>query len=145
MTTIVYRDKVLAGDRRAYAGDSKPVGNKTKVHRLSDGTLFGCSSACVGADAILRRWVEGGCIPPATSDLKPDAFELLLIRGDGRVFYAKDNLDLTGPLDCEFIAIGSGDRYAMGALAMGANARRAVEVATELDAWTGNGVDVIRL
>lgn len=145
MTTIVYRDGVLAADSRAYAGDSSNIGMKTKIHRLDDGTLFGASSNAVGADGILRRWVEEGCPPPQSSDMKPDTFELLLIRPNGDVFYAHDNLGLSGPLAADFFAIGSGDKYARGALRMGANAVRAVEVASLEDAWTDGPIITLNL
>lgn len=145
MTTIVYRDGVMAADSRAYAGDSSTIGMKTKIHRLDDGTLFGASSNAVGADGILRRWVEAGCLPAQASDMKPDTFEVLLVRPNGDVFYAHDNLGLTGPLTADFFAIGSGDKYAKGALRMGASAVKAVEVASLEDAWTGGPICFLRL
>lgn len=145
MTTIVYRDGVLAADRRAYSGDKKPIGSKTKIHRLEDGTLFGVSSSNVGADSLLRRWIESGCVTAATDQLKPDSFELIVIKPTGDVFYANGNLDLTGPLEAEYFAIGSGDHYALGALAMGASAEVAVQIASDLDIWSGGGVTTMAL
>lgn len=130
----------MAADSRAYAGDKMPIGQKRKIHRLADGSLLGVSSSNVGADSLLRRWVEQGCEPAAASDLKPESFQLLWVRSNGDVFYAKDNLDLSGPLTVDFIAIGSGDAFAMGALAMGADAVEAVEIASELDVWTGGEI-----
>lgn len=143
MTTIVYRDGVLVADRRAYSGDKKPIGAKTKIHRLEDGTLFGISSNNVGADSLLRRWIEGGCETAASDQLKPDSFEMILIRPNGEVFFANGNLDLTGPLEAEYFAIGSGDHFALGALAMGASAVEAVKVASDLDIWSGDGITTL--
>lgn len=143
MTTIVYRNGTLAADRRAYSGDKKLIGTKTKIHRLEDGTLWGASSSNVGADALLKRWVEGGCEPVESGDLKPESFELIVIRPDGDVFYANGNLDLTGPLTADYVAIGSGDHFALGALAMGASAEGAVQIATDLDIWSGGGIDIL--
>lgn len=145
MTTIVYRDGVLAADRRAYSGDRKPVGTKTKIHRADDGTLWGVSTNCVGGDAMLKRWVDAGCPAPSSDDLKPESFELLLVRPNGEVFLANGNLDLTGPLTADYYAAGSGDQYAMGALAMGASAVDAVRIASGLDIWSGGGVDTLTL
>lgn len=145
MTTIVYRDGVMAADRRAYSGDKKGIGAKTKIHRLDDGTLWGVSSSNVGADALIRRWVEGGCGDASPDQLKPDSFELLLVRPNGDVFYANGNLDLTGPLKADFFAIGSGDHFAMGAMAMGASAAKAVQIASDLDLWSGEGMTVLEL
>lgn len=145
MTTVVYRNGVMAGDRRAYGGDKTPVGSKTKIQRLQDGTLFGCSSNNVGADAMLRRWIEAGCPAPESGDLKPDSFELILVRPSGEVFMANGNLDLTGPLEADFYAIGSGSQYALGAMAMGAGPERAVEIACDMDIWSGGGADALSL
>ncbi|WP_295198738.1 hypothetical protein [uncultured Brevundimonas sp.] len=145
MTTIVYRDGVLAADRRAYSGDKKGIGAKTKIHRLDDGTLWGVSSCNVGADALIKRWVEAGCEPVGSDQLKPESFELLLVRPTGEIFYANGNLDLSGPLTADYFAIGSGDHFAMGAMAMGASAIRAVEIASDLDVWSGEGMTVLEL
>jgi ATP-dependent protease HslVU (ClpYQ) peptidase subunit len=143
MTTIVYRDGVLAADSRAYRGDKSPLGTKVKIHRLPDGSMFGSSSNCVGADTLLRRWVEEGCPPQKSGDIKPDSFEMILIRPNGEVFFAHDNFDLSGPLEAPFFAIGSGEQYALGALEMGADAVKAVEVACKLDVWSGGPLTVI--
>lgn len=145
MTTIVYRDGILAGDRRAYSGDKKPIGTKTKIHRLEDGTLWGVSSSNVGADALLKRWIEGGCAPADCNDLKPESFELIVVRPDGEIFYANGNLDLSGPLTADYVAIGSGDHYALGALATGVSAQEAVRIASDLDIWSGGGIDTLSL
>lgn len=144
MTTIVWRDGVLAADRRAYSGDKAPIGAKRKIGRLADGSLLGVSSSCVGAPALIQRWVESGAVAAADA-LKPENFQAILIRPNGQVFYAKDNLDWSGPLDTPFLAIGSGDHFALGALEMGASAPKAVLVASALDPWTGGGVDTLTL
>lgn len=145
MTTIAYRDGIMAADSRAYGGDKRSIGMKTKIHLLSDGTLFGCSSSCVGADGILRRWVDAGCPPAVGSDVKPDSFELLLIRPNGDVFFAHDNLDLTGPLSAEFHAIGSGYQFAIAVMTMGFDAVKAVEVASQCDIWTDGPITQLKL
>ncbi|RAK68814.1 peptidase S14 [Phenylobacterium kunshanense] len=145
MTTIAYRDGVLASDSRAYSGDKTPIGSKQKIHRLADGTLLGVSTASIGGDALVRRWVEAGCPAARNDDLKPDSFTALMVRANGDVFYANNNLEWTGPLDVPFIAAGSGEHYALGAMAMGASAERAVEVACELDVWSAHPIRTLRL
>lgn len=145
MTTVAYRDGVLAADSRAYSGDKVPIGTKAKIHRLEDGTIYGISTNNVGGDAVLRRWVEGGCLPADSGDLKPDSFELLVVRPSGEVFYANGNLDLTGPLSAQFWSIGSGNEYALGAMARGADAEDAVRVGCELDPWSDGPITILRL
>lgn len=145
MTTIAYRDGKLAGDSRAYGGDKAPFGQKTKIHRLDDGTLFGASSNSVGADGLVRRWIEAGCPPPESSTLMPETFEVLLVRPSGDLFFARNNLELSGPIRAPFVAIGSGNQYALGAMSMGATAAQAVEAAIDLDVWTGGEITVLSL
>lgn len=40
MTTVVYRDGVMAADSRAYAGYNTTLGSKSKIRKLADGTLL---------------------------------------------------------------------------------------------------------
>jgi 20S proteasome alpha/beta subunit len=145
VTTIAYRDGVLASDSRAYSGDKTPIGAKTKIHRLDDGRLIGISTTNVGGDALIRRWAEAGCPIQDASDLKPDAFEALLLKPDGSVWYANGNLDWTGPLTGSFIAIGSGSQFALGAMAAGASAEDAVRLSCGLDPWSAEPVMTLRL
>lgn len=145
MTTIAYRNGVLAGDSRAYSGERMPIGTKTKVHRLSDGSLFGVSSGCIGADALVRAWVEDGCKPEQKDQVKPENFQLLLIRPNGDVFFARDNLSLSGPLVAPYVAIGTGAEYAMGAMEMGADSATALSVAIKLDPFSGGPITTLKL
>lgn len=144
VTTIAYRDGVLAADSRAYSGDKVPIGSKVKIHRMDDGTLLGVSTTSVGGDALVRRWVAAGCAPVTSDMLKPDSFTALMIRPNGEVFYANDNLEWTGPLTGRFIAIGSGEQFALGALQMGATAVQAVEAAIALDPWSAGEITILR-
>ena len=145
MTTVAYRDGVMAADSRAYSGDKTPIGSKQKIHRMPDGTLLGVSTTSIGGDALVRRWVESGCPVPTNDTLKPESFTALMVKPSGDVFYANNNLEWTGPLEVEFIAIGSGEHFALGAMAMGASAERAVEAAIGLDVWSAFPVNVLKL
>ncbi len=143
MTTIAYRDGIMAADSRAYSGDKTPIGFKAKIHRLADGTLFGVSTTSVGGDQILRRWIEAGCPVVAGDALKPESFMALMVKPDGTVWYANNNLEWSGPLLAEFWAIGSGEHFALGALAHGASAEEAVAAAIRLDPWSDGEITVL--
>lgn len=145
MTTIAYRSGVMAADTRAYSGDKVPIGWKRKIHCLADGTLLGVSTTSVGGDALVRRWVEAGCAEPTNDSLKPESFSALMVRPNGEVFYACNNLEWSGPLTAEFLAIGSGDQFALGAMAAGASAVKAIAIAIELDPWSAGEIAVLRL
>lgn len=143
MTTIAYRDGVLAADTRGYSGSRVPIGTKAKIRRLDDGTLVGCSSVIPGAVEAIIAWYAMGThtAPPV---LKENKFSLLVVRPSGEAFLASDNFLLSGPLTAEFFAIGSGEEYAIVAMAMGASAERAAEVGCECDVWSALPVMVLR-
>lgn len=152
MTTIAFRDGLMAADSLAYGGSRQtPPGTKDKTHRLSAGAgrfanaLVGISSSNVGATESLMPWLEAGA--PVDHELKfmPTDFEILVVTPAGEVFLAFDNLAFTGPIRAEFYAIGGGKDLALGAMAMGASADKAVEVACELDTWTRGPIRVLAL
>lgn len=145
MTTIVYRDGILAADSRGYSGDQTAIGNKMKIHRLADGTIFGISTNNVGGDSLIKNWIEDGCKHPENGDVKPDSFSILMIKKNGEVFFANDNYGFSGPLDAPFYAIGSGRKYALAALHLGKSAVEAVEVACIFDLWSGGPVNTKEL
>lgn len=137
MTTIVYRDGVLASDSRAYSGDSGPIGFKKKIHRLSNGALLGISSSKVGLPEAIVRWFESEGEDHPGDKFEELHFQALLITPDGEVYYYHDSLAPSGPLHGQFHAIGTGDQYALGAMTCGATADAAVMVAMQHDVWTG--------
>jgi 20S proteasome alpha/beta subunit len=135
MTTIVYRAGILASDSRAYSGGSTPIGFKQKIWQLDDGTMFGISTVHPGLSEQVAAWIASGQDRDYLPPVDPN-FTAILVDPDGQVFMALDSYFFTGPLEAEYFAIGSGDHYAMGALAMGAGAVEAVEIAKVHDAWT---------
>jgi len=143
MSTIVYRDGVMASDSRAYSGNSAPIGSKMKIRRLKDGSLVGISTCRPGLSERMMAWFdEGNPNDKAPTDLD---FVALVVRPNGEVFFYHDSIWPSGPLCAPWFAIGSGEEYAMGALAMGASAFRAVEVAAALDTMSAPPVTVLEL
>lgn len=137
MTTVTYRDGVMAADSRAYAGDKLPIGSKHKLRKLPDGTLVGVSTTVAGFGESLHKWIaDGRVFADAPKVFGEPSFELLLVDPDGQVFYANDNFHFTGPLEAQFFAIGSGSQYALGALHHGADAIAAAECGAALDVWS---------
>ena len=134
MTTIAYRDGVMAADRRAYAGGPHPVGMKVKVKRTRLGGLIGVSTAKVGeADRFCGLVNEQGSSLSLDDEIEVQA---LLVEPDGTVFFFNEGRCFSGPIDAEFLSIGSGEKYAYGALMMGASAQEAVEIACECDVYS---------
>lgn len=139
MTTIVYKDRVLAADTRAYSGDKVPIGTKrTKIRRLKDGSLIGASSSRVGQTDKFMNWVEATGADPAMHSDVDMPLQALLIKPDGAVYYWNDLDHFSGPIEADYFAIGSGNQYALGALLHdpAISAADAVEIACVLDTWS---------
>lgn len=147
MTTIAYRDGVMAADSRAFSGHAMPIGSKRKIHRLSDGGIVGVSCNRAGMGEALVEWIKAGAVPKDGPDMVEKKFSILWVKPGGQVFFACDEFVFSGPLDGRFWAIGSGDGIALGVMAMGGSARKAVEVICDqqLDPWSARPVKTLSI
>lgn len=135
MTTIAYRDGVMAADSRV-SGGGIHRGVVDKIIVLDDGSLLGCCGPA-GVDVMVAMWLEQGA-PPSNMPRVPDGtdFHAILVRPSGDVKVISPSL-IIQRLVAQFVATGSGNEIALGAMAMGASAIRAVEIACELDVHSG--------
>lgn len=137
MTTVAYRNGVMAADSQATSSFKQKC---QKIHKIGD-SYFGICGRVSSAYLFLewirqdrRDWVESERNPPSPlSD--DDDFSALELCEEG-AFEWDGKLTRT-PVLIEFFAIGSGADFAMGAMAMGADAVEAVKVARTLDPNTG--------
>lgn len=146
MTTIAYRDGILAGDQAIFDRDTY-CGQTVKIHRAGCGAIGGVAG-CFGDLSIFREWMNNGAVlklaltnPPEFQHLDSEA---LVIDTDGSVYWighGKRWVQQCAP----FFALGSGFRIAMGALAAGASASKAVLIACDLDAYTRGPVNTLKL
>lgn len=135
MTTLAWDGRYLAGDRQATYGTTPvPV---TKVFRVGD-IVVGYAGTASSIICHLE-WMQAGC-PNPPPDFADDFGCLLVERGK---LYRVGHTLARERIDMPHWAIGSGADYALGAMAMGADARTAVEVASRYDIGTGLGVDVL--
>jgi len=98
------------------------------------------------AGLLLAKWWEAG----AADEFWPDCqhhenrwSRLIVARKDYVEFYEQEPIAL--PVTALFMAWGSGRDYAMGAMAMGASATEAVEIANRFDIDCGLGIDIFDL
>ena len=141
MSTIAYKAGVLAADTLAYGGKYlSPPGLKHKIRRLKDGTRIGVCTSIVGTSERFMSWVEAGADPAAWLGEKPD-LQALMIRPNGDAFLATDGLYFSGPIEMTAWAIGSGSDFAIGAMAMGASAAEAVQIAAQFDRHSGGRIE----
>lgn len=145
MTIIAWDGKTLVADKRATS-----VGNPattTKIKRTKDGGLIAMAGdADAGRELVI--WYENGANPatfPGNRDNDGRCRSvLLIITPDGKTHQLQRTAHIV-TFEDTFIAIGSGRDYALAAMYLGFDARKAVEVACALDVDCGNGIDVLTL
>lgn len=137
MTTIVYRDGVLAADTQVNGCNNCPVGSLTKVGATPDGYWWAFTGQAQ-QQAAAAEWAQKRIDDPP----KTEEGCLILITPEGAVREWWGN----GWLQCEaaFFAWGSGERMARAAMMAGADPHRAVEIASALDTDTGGEITVLR-
>jgi len=141
MTTIAYKQGVLASDTGATMGGSR-LGRVEKIVRAADGRLAAAAGNAAYAHAF-RAWVlKGEGEPPsAKSDDPSVANRGIIFHPCGRIQVFEDvgSFDVTAP----YYAIGSGRPEALGAMHAGATAEQAVRAAMEHDEHTFGEVLVL--
>lgn len=151
MTTIVYRDGVLAADS-CYTEDSESGGSRVfQCQKLHKCQLSGFPPAYVyvglagagGPGLRFLRWVKDGMNRNAPPSFDPgdDFVALVVMDGDAYVF---DRYMEPERVVEPYHAIGSGAKCAFVALDMGANAKEAVERAAVRDPYTRGPVQVLK-
>ena len=140
VSTIAANRSEMAADSQSTAGATKSHTPRPKVQRIN-----GHLVAAVGkTDAIpaFFEWYEKG----RSEDDRPElgeSFEALTLTPEG-LFQYYERLEPIGIVE-DFWAIGQGSDIALGAMAAGASPKRAVEIACELNIYTGPPVVVERL
>jgi hypothetical protein len=140
VTVIAWDGKTIAADRQRDTAGMKHPG--TKLLRLANGEAVSwCGSN--GGGYMLADWYAAGAKPSRWPELKGDDFaRLIVLRRDGLFVY--ETYPAAMKIEAPFIAFGSGGDFAMGAMAMGADARRAVEVASQFSTGCGLGCDTMQ-
>lgn len=150
MTTIAVdaRKKgeiVMVADNLETSGWKAPC---TKIYDVNEGINKGDVVGTTGSSSTSMLFVEYWRAQRRERDYSEfhdtdffsldddeELFECALIR-DGAIYYV-DRLFLPIPVELPFAAFGSGGMYAMGAMLQGADAVGGVEVACQLDPYTG--------
>lgn len=140
MTTVAFRDGVLAFDSRV--SDSVHVGWKNKGRHTKKYIMAGCG-LCDDIEAAMD-WIEetdGKISEKSKYDIQSRELEceLIVINKEGKVmFYGTRMYPVT--IDAPYYATGSGSLLALGAMAVGATSKQAVEAAIKHDLYSGGTV-----
>lgn len=142
MTVIAWDGKTLAADKRGtVAGMAYTV---TKIHRLPDGLVAFSGGGAHAAE--LLNWFFGVRNPDTYPRCEDDGGAgSVMINLDGTVFMYSAANPFPERIESPFFARGAGRDYAMAAMHLGCDARKAVEVACVFDIGCGNGIDTLKL
>lgn len=147
MTTIAWKDGVIAYDGRASSGGTILTDDLDKAFRRPDTDLI---FVCTGNRSDVSTMIEDYLYQRAV-DRKEFTTAAIILHPGGKVSWLSVNEDtgewqdlpLDGPmLECG--ALGSGRDHALTAMDMGASAVEAVEMAAKRDIYTGGTVRSIR-
>lgn len=144
MTTIVANMHAMAADTRVtwtdYDNERVNAAYGEKLERIGD-EIIG-TSGDYAAGVRFLEWVRAG--RPAKRPRLIKDFRALVLNSKG--IFLIDGTDPTPmPVGPTFYAIGSGAPYALGALEMGADLERAVDIAKMYDVYSGGKVTTLSL
>lgn len=133
MTVIAFRSGVLAADSRATYDDTG-ITRCVKLFRRA-GDVIGVCGEEDGSMSTFVDWYGTGRVRPEVLMQEFVDFSALVLTRKGLFRY--DKWCRPERVIGRFYAIGSGAPAAMGALHMGANARKAVEIACRVEPTCG--------
>lgn len=139
MSVIAWDGRILAADKRACLGSL--IRTVTKINRV-DHALCAYAGDAAGGEEVLA-WFSRGAKPdefPASQRDRENWSGLLVIRRGGLIL-KYEHSPYPVRFEDKFFAIGSGRDFALAAMHLGHDARKAVEVAIALDNTCGNGID----
>jgi hypothetical protein len=140
MTTIAWDGRTLAADKQSTSGGTPTPTTKIFEAISPDGErwIYGCSGQSAMCQEFTRRLNAGLPMTDMTD------FDVLAVDPAGGVWWASHNL-VWSRMQVKNWAMGSGADYALGAMAAGASAAAAIDIAMRLDVNTGIGVDALEL
>lgn len=143
MTVIAWDGKTLAADKAAtWVGFQNTV---TKIYRVPGGLVGLCGDSDRALE--LLAWFRAGRDVgawPRDGQNRDDRGAAVFIDEAGRCF-SYEKTPYPQHNEQAFYAIGSGRDYALAAMHLGHDARKAVEVACALDNCCGRGIDTLTL
>lgn len=140
MTTIAYKDGVIAYDSRQTRSGSIVSDNAPKC-QVVDGVSFFLSGAVCDEKALIAAYFgTPSAVPVECSGYVVDGGKLLMVGHDDKTGIWQHELDPENP-----DAIGSGSAYALAAMDMGSSAEEAVRAAMKRDIYTGGNVRMFSL
>lgn len=142
MSVVVWDGKTIAADMQGTNCDMRFVEHKMVVH----GGVVAAWTGTASYGKELAQWYFDGADKAKWPEFQKDKEEwcrLIIATSNECKFYERNPYPFT--VSDPYMSWGSGRDYAMGALAMGADARKAVEVASKFSTGCGLGVEAYDL
>jgi hypothetical protein len=138
MSILAYDGKLIAADRQGTINDTR--GTMKKLVKVGNVVIGWVGTQTNGL--IMMRWFLDGADPakfPETNDDPGTCSRLIVVSKKELILFE------ASPEPMKFLdkkqAFGSGMDLALGAMAMGANAKQAVQIACKYDIHCGMGID----
>lgn len=133
MTTIAYRDGIIAADTRLVIGETKLYCRK--IHQIDELVL--AIAGRTNSEGEVIEYYRGESKKKPGSLKQFEAFKV----EDGEILWANGDL-YWQPLPHSYYALGSGWQVAMAGMILGLSAVEAVQLAADLDINTNKLVDI---
>ena len=138
MTVIAFDGQAMAADRQGELFCTKTF--RTKIMRIG-ALLVGCAGEARASESVCQ-WLASGADPEKFPKIaEADKANVLVAGPKGLFLY--ENSPVPMRLENKFFALGSGGDAAMATMALGFDARRAVEIACEVCTGCGGGIDTL--
>jgi len=139
MTTIVWDGKNLASDSRSCSEGTIDPGVCKKIFSNKN-VLYALAGDYAQCMEVVR-WMSEGRDPYSEPAFHEPEYQILMIRNGTGYFFSGElyGYEVTAP-----VAYGSGREVALGALAAGASAKKAVEAACMLDPNSAPPIKVVK-
>lgn len=150
MTTIAYKQGILASDSRVTDSETGIYGAIKKINKIDNCLVGGCGNAELVAwflNNFAGRMFNKTTHNPYTTicNRREDEFQGLIITPRGKIFMVEASLIPFEIKSAGGLAIGSGAAFAMGAMASGKTAAEAVSIAMKFDVNSGGKVQKLKL
>ncbi len=155
MTTIAYRDGIMAAEGKMTLGDMVIKLDTEKVFWVNNHLVGVCGRAC--AINTFVTWLQKmtdyhivnqevgelvDLVPPALED--DEGYSALVVTPSRQVLMYDGNTPIDMGSDVP-MSVGSGSCFALAAMKAGNSAEEAVKVACELDVYSGGEIAVVQL
>jgi hypothetical protein len=142
MTVIAWDGKSVAVDKQGNFGELRQA--TTKFKKLPTGEVLLWGGTAENGIAMADWYARGADPKDFPPEQRTDSWSRLVVVAKDKVLHY-EQMPIPQRIEDSFCAWGSGRDFALGALAMGADARKAVEVACRFCTSCGIGIDVIEL